>query len=349
MRAAVEDALEEAEELGELARPVTFWGFLTRRDIPGLTNDVLAGPLPAPKTPVATLAEPVAAPAPRPPGPAIPAAAPAAAKPLAQPFVLPPTAQPAAPPSATDLFKAALQQSATPEGAAAEEHPWLPKLRAYARFAFAIARADGRIARAEKKVIRAFLEEQFGHDAVLVRHIDPLIERTAAVVPDEAEAVAAVRAVTTDTERRDLFALAERITDASGPRNQRERDLLARLAAAFAIPVTPDAATAAPPPVPVSAATPPAPNPRALLEIDADTALTPELVRRRFTALTEKLDPAKAAAMGPEFARMAEEKRTRLRAAAEALIAPFGVPLDPPAPPPPADLRHNPDLDDVFQ
>ena len=46
---------------------------------------------------------------------------------------------------------------------------------------------------------------------------------------------------------------------------------------------------------------------------------------------------------------MADRKRADLRRAAEALIAPFGVPLDPPAAPPqPADLRHNPDLDDVF-
>ena len=46
---------------------------------------------------------------------------------------------------------------------------------------------------------------------------------------------------------------------------------------------------------------------------------------------------------------MADDKRARLRAAAEDLLRPFAAPLDPPAPPaPPADIRHNPDLDDVF-
>ena len=89
-------------------------------------------------------------------------------------------------------------------------------------------------------------------------------------------------------------------------------------------------------------------DPRAVLDIDPTTPLDPDLIRRRYQLLTDRLDPAKAAAFGPEFARMAEEKRARIRAAAEALIAPFGEPLEKPAAPPPADLRHNPDLDDVF-
>jgi hypothetical protein len=86
-----------------------------------------------------------------------------------------------------------------------------------------------------------------------------------------------------------------------------------------------------------------------VLEIEPGVELSAELIRRRFALLTDKLDPAKATALGPEFARLADQKRAAVRAAAEALIAPFGVPLDPPAaPPPPADPRHNPDLDDVF-
>ena len=65
--------------------------------------------------------------------------------------------------------------------------------------------------------------------------------------------------------------------------------------------------------------------------------------------MTEKIDPVKAAAFGPEFAAMVERKLAELRAAGEALIAPFGEPLDPPSGPTvPTDLRHNPDLDDAF-
>ena len=71
-------------------------------------------------------------------------------------------------------------------------------------------------------------------------------------------------------------------------------------------------------------------------------------MRRRFTLLSERLDPSRAATLGPEFAALAAEKRDRVRRAAEALMARFGEPLEKAAPPPPADLRHNPDLDDVF-
>ena len=89
-------------------------------------------------------------------------------------------------------------------------------------------------------------------------------------------------------------------------------------------------------------------DPRAVLDIAPGTPLDPDLIRRRYALLTEKLDPAKAASFGPDFARMAEEKRSSIRAAAEALIAPFNQLLEKAAPPTPTELRHNPDLDDVF-
>ena len=85
-----------------------------------------------------------------------------------------------------------------------------------------------------------------------------------------------------------------------------------------------------------------------MLEILPDMPLDPDLIRRRYANLTDKLDPARAAAFGPEFARMAEQKRATVRAAAEALIAPFGEPLEKPAAPPPTDIRENALLDDVF-
>lgn len=77
--------------------------------------------------------------------------------------------------------------------------------------------------------------------------------------------------------------------------------------------------------------------------------LSVELIRRRFAMLSEKINPKKAAAFGPEFVALAEKHLAELQAAAESLIAPFGVPLDARvAPPTPPDMRHNPDLDDVF-
>lgn len=348
---AVEDALARVGELEELARDVTFWNYLFHRAVPGLTDEILNAPLPAARYEKPAPGVPVA----RPPVPAVPPVpvapgALAVARPAALPVARAPSPalpQAVAPPAPTDLFRAELASPAAPAGSS-PAHPLLPKLRAYARFMFAVARADGRVARAEKKVIRDYLGRAFGHDPVLARHIDPVMEQAEAAVLPEADAVAAVVAVTTAGEQSELLALAGRIVDASGDRNQREQDAINRIAAAFgqASPILPTSQAPAPLPPPPA---PPAPDPRAVLEIEPGTELSPELIRRRYTLLSDKLDPAKAAALGPEFAAMAGGKRTKVRAAAEALIAPFGVPLDPPAaPPPPADLRHNPDLDDVF-
>jgi hypothetical protein len=117
---------------------------------------------------------------------------------------------------------------------------------------------------------------------------------------------------------------------------------LSRIASAFALSIAPPQRPPEPPPAPTV-------SPREVLDIPTNVELSVELIRRRYTLLSEKLDPQRAAAMGAEFARMAEVKRAALRRAAESLIATFGVPLDQPAsPPPPAEIRHNPDLDDVF-
>ncbi|MFO0848761.1 MAG: TerB family tellurite resistance protein [Gemmataceae bacterium] len=321
--AGVDEAVAATEELDDLARDVTFWNHLFKSYVPGLTDEVMNRPLPAVRVPPPPPTVPVV---PRvfvaPPVPTA-ATVPVAARAATAPAVVPPPPPPPPPQPPT-------------------EHLWLAKLRAYCEFGFLVARADGRIAQAEKTEIRRFLGERFGHDGVLVRHIDPLMERTEAARPVESAVLAAVTAVTTRAEQRELFAWAGRVADASGERNQKEKDALARLGAALDLPAASPPPTPVPLPPPPPAA-PPAPDPRAVLEIEPGVELSAELVRRRFALLTDKLDPAKAGTLGPEFARLAEEKRAAVRAAAETLIARFGVPLDPPA-----DPRHNPDLDDVF-
>ena len=379
---AIEIALKESFDLYPLATTVTFPDFLVRRPVHGLTDEVMRRPLPEPK-PLPT--PPAPPPAPTPAPPAVPLSSPAvAAKPAAQSFPLPPVPVAAVPPPPADLFQAALNASPKPT-TPPTEHPDLPRMRAVAGFGFMVAKVDGRVTQSEKKAIRAFLEATFGHDPVLRRNLDSLMEKTAKAMPEEAAALAALRAAILATERQRLYAWAEEIADASGERNQKERDALARIAAALELtPVgrveealrrAPTAPPAAPsglpkprpdlqesgPTAPAAAPsglvedsstrptkTEPPPDHRAVLDIAPDTPLDADLIRRRFALLTEKLDPARAAAFGPEFARMAEEQRTRIRAAAEALIAPFGEPLEKPTVPPPADIRHNPDLDDVF-
>jgi uncharacterized tellurite resistance protein B-like protein len=334
-RIAVEEALREAHVLGSLAREITFAAYFLGREISAKAQEAMSRPLPEPR-PAPPPPPPVVKPPPEPPA-VVPVAPVIAAERAPQPFPLPP-APPPPPPLPADLFRAELN-SPQPEPPAAE-HPGLPRLRSLVRFGFAVAKADGRIAQAERREIRAYLEASFGHDPVLSRHIDPIMEQIAKSVPEEAEAVAEIREAVPPAERQALYEWAERIAAASGEHNKKERDALTRIAAALGL-------QAAPAPAPVPAPSP-APDPFAILEIAPGTPLDADLIRRRYLMLMDRLDPARAAALGPDFARMAEEKRTRVRAAAESLIAPFNEPLEREEPPAPADLRHNPDLDDVF-
>lgn len=222
----------------------------------------------------------------------------------------------------------------------------LDRMRAYCRFAFVVARADGRIAVGEKKEIRTFLADLFGQDARLLRHLDPVIEQCENPPPVEDDAVLAVKAITTPAQRNELMIVARRITDAVGDRSQKEQKTLDRIADALGVGHVAAVPTSMPEgTIDESVA-------RKTLEIDAKTELTAELVRRRFNILTDQYDPKRAAGLGAEFAKMAERKREDVKAAAESLLVALGEPLVPPPKETPAaaasDLRHNPDLDAVF-
>jgi len=314
--AAIERTIEAMQPLLQLADDATFWNHLFHKgQVPGLTDEVMDRPLPEVIVEAA------------PPAPVLPVV-----KPVAPP-VREPTLAALAAKGAPDIFRQAPQ-------APTSEHPQLPKLRAYCAFALIVAKADGKIAKSERKEVRELLASTFGHDAALVRFIDPVMERIEKAIPEESDALADILKLTTADERRMLYGVAERIADAAGERGTREVEALRRIAAALELTI------AAPAPVDESR---PVGNwsPRAVLEIEPAAQLTPELIRRRFHLLTERADPAKAAALGPEFAAMAEAKRADIRRAALQLIEPFGEPLDA-APAPPPDIRHNPDLDDVF-
>jgi len=176
-----------------------------------------------------------------------------------------------------------------------------------------------------------------------------------------------VRAGVPEKEWAEVYAWAEHIADASGERNAKELELLARVRAVLGVTPKPETSPVAPASEPVKKQTgseagatkkeSPAPSltlpaptvdPRTSLDIAAETPLSVELIRRRYALLSEKLDPAKAAAMGAEFAAMAADKRAKLKAAAEELLTPFGEPLEKPTAPVSPDLRPNQDLDDAF-
>ncbi|QDU19909.1 tellurite resistance TerB family protein [Urbifossiella limnaea] len=318
---AVEEALKTAFDLFALAQPVSFGAFLRRQNQSKQLADVIARPFPV-------VVVPPAAPPPAPPPPVQP--------------VPPPVPAPA--PSA-DLFRAALAGTPAAPPPKPAEPDGLARLRAAVGFGLMVAKADGRIAAAERKAVRAFLDRTFGHDALLARNFDPLLEQTEKAVPTEGDALLAVRAAVPAAEWPALLAFAEQVAAASGTPTAKERDVLARIAAALGVTTTAPKPPQAPPlPVPIVA---PADH-RGVLDIPAGAPLDAELIRRRYANLTDKLDPVKAAALGPEFARMAEQKRAAVRAAAEALLAPLGEPLEKPTAPPPTDIRENALLDDVF-
>ncbi len=339
--AAIERTLDAMRPLLQLSDDVTYWNHLFHGgQVPGLTDEVMDRPLPevvveAVPVPVVHVAKPVAPPMRESPTPALAAKA---------------VSRPAAPP---DLFRQALQ---APPSSPASEHPLLPKLRAYCTFALVVAKADGKIAKSERKEVRELLASTFGHDLALVRFIDPVMEQIEKAVPPENVALADILKLTTADERRMLYTVAERIADAAGERGTREVEALRRIAAALEVTLAGRASDGVRPEIrdvpPIStqpSLARPANEPRLILEIEPAAQLSPELIRRRFLLLTERADPAKAAALGPEFAAMAEAKRADIRRAALQLMEPFGEPLEAPAaPPPPSDIRHNPDLDDVF-
>jgi uncharacterized tellurite resistance protein B-like protein len=227
----------------------------------------------------------------------------------------------------------------------ATEISGLAHLQACCRFALLAAKADGRIAQAERATIRRVLGDQFGSDPVLLRHLDPQLEQAEANLPEEGDAFRAIKALAPQEERLTLYRFAEQIIDTAGDRNEKETQFLTRLAAAFEI----NPATAPAPPEPAKEAKPAGADPLEVLGIPAKMEITAELVRRRFRLLTDQYDPEKAKALGPEFAAMAEAKRAAVKAAAEKLLAPLCVPLDAPtAAPEPKELRHSPTLDDIF-
>ena len=320
-------------DLFEIVRNISFNTYFRSIPIPRLSDELMARPLPTPTwTKADQKPKPAVVPqAPEPPPVRRPASTTASAK----------------SPSAAhgDLFQAALKSGAAPMATppAATNISEL-KLVAITRFAYLVAKCDGRVAKAERLQIRTLLMSLFGHDAAMARAVDPLMETTEKSNPKEASVLAEVKRVTTHTEQKTLLAFVDAMV--TGSPSGKKSQLRTRIAADFgeAIVETPKSVPV-PPPAPAAI---PIVDHRAVLEIEPGMALDANLIRRRYAMLTEKMDPTKAAAMGPEFAKMAEAKRTALRAAAEALMAPFGEPLEKLAPEPPTDLRHNPDLDDVF-
>ncbi|HVK13961.1 MAG TPA: helix-hairpin-helix domain-containing protein [Gemmataceae bacterium] len=238
---------------------------------------------------------------------------------------------------------------ASPPPPPAPEVTPFDRLKAAARFGYAIARADGRIAAAERKQIRAFLERRYARDPGLAGRLDPLVSQVEADVPALGDALWDVKAAIPAADWPDLYQFAAAVADAAGVRNTREIECLARVAEGLNINTTPSpVVTPAATPQVAAAATISDSEARAVLEIADHVPLSADLVRRQYRLLVDRFDPSKFAGHGTEFTSMAAEKRARVEQAARHLLAEYNEPLDVPTAPAPADPRHNPDLDAVF-
>jgi uncharacterized tellurite resistance protein B-like protein len=227
------------------------------------------------------------------------------------------------------------------------------------KFAFAVARVDGRVARKEKAIIRQIMVDRYSHDQAIWNRVNAFMAHYENVAIDVEDCIRQVKKEF-PTAQRGLLELACQIAGAAGPMNEREIALLERLSRDWSIPwARPVEKSAADSPAPTPAAQAARPNqttvpvpatdPRVLLEIDAAVPLTVDLIRRQYNLLAARLAPEKVQALGGEFEIMAKSKRVGIRVAADALLAQFGEPLQLSAQAAgPAELRPNPDLDAMF-
>jgi hypothetical protein len=282
-------------------------------------------------------------------------------KPVARPTPIPQqTKERPAPIRSPERRSSSLQSSPAPIPSRSTQSqiasdPAQELLEAIIEFAFAIARTDGSISRKETGFIQEQMQRRCRHDAALYNRAKAWCAHYATVAIDIGSCLQRVKEKFTPAQRGQLLELGCQIAEASGPINRREMRLLERASREWEVPWKP--------PVVVAVATPEPPEPspaqvaavspgleaRTLLEIDASTQLTADLIRRQYNLLSSRLAPGKLESLGPEFVAMAESKRQAIRAAAAALIGPLGEPLDLPAKTAgPAELRHNPDLDAMF-
>jgi uncharacterized tellurite resistance protein B-like protein len=310
-------------EPARIAAAVTFLGYLFRRPVPGLTDELLQRPLQD----------------------NLPSPPPSVGEGLG---VIGVAAAPVAPPRD-------LHQPPSPGGGQTEEKAEptsLDRLRAAAAFGLVVARADSRIAAAERRQVQSFLRRRYAPTAALADQVDAVLTDVGNDLPTLGDVLWRVRRTIPADEWPDLYQFAQSVADASGGRNAREVECLARIAEELGMGPS-QTATAPPPESPVADSGPDDPPSelqcRADLEIESGTPLSVDLVRRQYRLLSERFAEAKFASHGPEFAQMAADKRARIERAARHLVAEYNEPLEPPdASPPPADPRHNPDLDAVF-
>jgi hypothetical protein len=229
----------------------------------------------------------------------------------------------------------------------------IDELEHFVRFALAIARADGPVSPRNRDLIFAFLRDRCGNDRAKINRSQMLVSHYETAAIDTESTLQFLGRRGTLEARRDYYSWAKSVIESCGSPTSGQIGMLGRVASAFGIevppeqarsPISPSAAGPAPAKVGLSAA-PTRLEMLTSLEISTTTEVGPELIRRQFNLLCQRL--ASAAQLDEQFRALATTKLAAVRSAALALLAEFGEELEP-SKPAPTELRHNPDLDDVF-
>lgn len=317
-------------------------------------------PAPAAMTPTTNAAQPPPPASPPPSTGAIPATR--APAPEQQPVGSPPASA-----SGTSATARAREQTA----AVVSARPPSPEecragfVEAGIALAMVVARAHGRVTQAERRLIDQFVAKHTQGDVVLANKGRNWLAHYESAAIDLKKQLLQAEKYTTQSERIVLLQLAKAVAAASNDINTQEMVILDRIAAQWDIPwedvheapkchapsadATGEQTFADTPAAGKAATEESAADPRAVLEISEGVTLSADLIRRQYRLLRERYDPAKMERLGPEFVAIARNKRDAVEAAAACLIQRFGEPLElPETGPSPADLRHNPDLDQLF-
>jgi uncharacterized tellurite resistance protein B-like protein len=225
------------------------------------------------------------------------------------------------------------------------------------QFAFGVARKDGPATGTERELIRQKIRQRFSENRALLNRADTLCSHYETAAIDLERCLSEINRKLTVDHRTALMELAGQIVAVSGKKAADTTPFLLHLAQSLDVPPLALPQREQPAPSPPAPPVVPSSRPaaqtkdeyRTLLEIPAETPLSADLVRRQWNLLSERLAPEKVASLGTEFVKLAEAKLAALRQAAESLLETMGEKLETKAPSPPVqDLRHNPDLDDVF-
>ena len=190
------------------------------------------------------------------------------------------------------------------------------------------------------------MRQRFGYDRALLNRVEGFCAHYESAAIDLDHCLRQVMEMFTVPHRTALVEFASQIINISSNGGAAGAMFLNSLAHRLGIPIV----TPPKPEPPVKVSTIPGREQcLALLEIPLGASLSADLVRRQWNLLSERMALEKAARMGPEFLKMAETKRAAILQAAKTLLNLMGEKLEvKPSVPAAQDLRHNPDLDDVF-